>query len=169
MNYNRSIKRQIELNANSEKVWSIISKKSNLELFHPFCLKNPTIEWSDNSHKDTIYYLNGWILERNWVNWIPGKGYDLLIGEKKKKKSYVSWRIIAGKNQQSSILSIEIQPWFINQGNKWMQTIPFLLFAKPKLSSYLDSVLKGIDWYINNEMPVPKNHFGVHSWFSKKI
>ena len=85
MNYNRSIKRQIELNANPEKVWSIISKKSNLELFHPFCLKNPTIEWSDNSHKDTIYYLNGWILERNWVNWIPEKGYDLLIGEKKKK------------------------------------------------------------------------------------
>ena len=148
MNYNRSIKRQIELNANSEKVWSIISKKSNLELFHPFCLKNPTIEWSDNSHKDTIYYLNGWILERNWVNWIPGKGYDLLIGEKKKKKSYVSWRIIAGKNQQSSILSIEVQPWFINQGNKWIQTIPFLLFAKPRLSSYLDSVLKGLDWYI---------------------
>jgi len=56
MNYNRSIKRQIELNANPEKVWSIISKKSNLELFHPFCLKNPTIEWIDNSHKDTIYY-----------------------------------------------------------------------------------------------------------------
>ena len=91
--------------------------------------------------------------------WVSCYAEDSLIGT----------TMNVGKNQQSSILSIEIQPWFINQGNKWMQTIPFLLFAKPRFNSYLDSVLKGLDWYINNEMPVPKNHFGVHNWFSKKI
>ena len=169
MNYNRSIKKTIDLNLDLIKVWDIISQESNLELFHPFCLKNPVIDWRESSHKDKIYYLNGLVLQRNWTGWNPKKGYDLLIGEKEQEESLVSWRINQGKNKNSSQLSIEVYPWFLNQGNKWIQFLPFELFVRPKLSSYLNSVLKGLEWYINHNKPVPRNHFGVHSWFSKKI
>jgi hypothetical protein len=34
------------------------------------------------------------------------------------------------------------------------------------LKSYLGSVLKGIKWYIEQKVPVSKNQFGRHSWFT---
>jgi len=30
----------------------------------------------------------------------------------------------------------------------------------------LFSVLSGIEWYIKEKTPVPKNQFGIHRWFS---
>ena len=54
----------------------------------------------------------------------------------------------------------------INQGNKILQFLPFQLFVKPQLKSYLKSVLKGLNWYTENGKPTPRNHFGKLSWFS---
>ena len=31
---------------------------------------------------------------------------------------------------------------------------------------YLNSVLKGYKWYLENNQSVPRNHFGKHKWFS---
>ena len=36
-------------------------QKSNLELFHPFCQKNPTIVWTEDNHEDEIHYIKGFI------------------------------------------------------------------------------------------------------------
>ena len=38
-NYVHSVRREIEFDCKPEEVWDIISRKSNLELFHPFCQK----------------------------------------------------------------------------------------------------------------------------------
>ena len=35
-NYVHSVKREIEFDCKPEEVWDIISRKSNLELFHPY-------------------------------------------------------------------------------------------------------------------------------------
>ena len=35
------------------------------------------------------------------------------------------------------------------------------------LSKYLDSVLGGIEYFLINKNPVPRNHFGTHKWFSE--
>ena len=52
------------LNTNIDKVWSTISKASNLELFHPLVDKNPVIKWEDTNRSDEIHYLNGHIYQR---------------------------------------------------------------------------------------------------------
>ena len=164
-NYVQSITKKKEFDCKSEEVWKIISKKSNLELFHPFCQKNPIIDWSENSHEDEIHYLNGSVMVRKFIARKTNAGYDLLIANSKHKQSYVSWRI-TGKSSIGCSLSISIHPYIFNMGLKFYDRIPFELYIRPKLSSYLDSVLGGLKWHLDNNKPTPKNHFGPHKWFS---
>jgi len=44
--------------------------------------------------------------------------------------------------------------------------LPYKFLINPKLKSYLNSVLSGINYYAVEQKPVPKNHFGNHKWFS---
>mgnify|MGYP004303752831 FL=1 len=93
------------------------------------------------------------------------KGYELNIGRKNGRQSHVSW-VIENVSENKSALSIEVHPWMINQGNKVFQFLPFQLFVKPQLKSYLNSVLSGLKWHVDNNQITPKNHFGKLSWFS---
>ena len=86
-NYNWSISSRILINTNVVKLWDIISSPSNLELFHPFCLKNQIIKWSGEESIDRIIYLNGTTFERNFLNWVPNSGYDLKINQNGKTDS----------------------------------------------------------------------------------
>ena len=123
INYHWSITGIQEVSINSKDLWEIISTPSNLENFHPFCLKNPVIKWPGEKSIDEVHYYNGLILERNIENWFDKKGYDLFIGKKDGKQSFVSWEIqeISGKTS----LKITIYPWIYNQGFKIIQFLPF--------------------------------------------
>jgi hypothetical protein len=164
-NYNFSIKCKQEFNVSSSIIWNIISKESNLDLYHPFCKKNDVLSWKEDSHHDRLEYLNGVILERKFISWNEEKGYELNIGRKNGRQSHVSW-VIENVSENKSVLSIEVYPWMINQGNKVFQFLPFKLFVMPQLKSYLNSVLSGLKWYVENNQITPKNHFGKLSWFS---
>ena len=80
--FNWYIKGTLEAPICSSDLWDIISSPSNLESFHPFCAKNPTINWPGLNSIDQIYYYSGLILERRFVKWIDNQGYDLFIGKK---------------------------------------------------------------------------------------
>tara|TARA_B100001540_G_scaffold309080_1_gene324722 strand:+ start:310 stop:810 length:501 start_codon:yes stop_codon:yes gene_type:complete len=164
INYHWSITGIQEVSINSKDLWEIISTPSNLENFHPFCLKNPVIKWPGEKSIDEVHYYNGLILERNIENWFDKKGYDLFIGKKDGKQSFVSWEIqeISGKTS----LKITIYPWIYNQGFKIIQFLPFFIFVKPQLQKYINSVLKGLNYFINSNKPVIKNQFGSHRLFS---
>jgi len=41
-----------------------------------------------------------------------------------------------------------------------------MLYIRPMLKTYLSSVTRGFEWYVTSGEPVPRNHFGRHSWFS---
>ena len=78
--------------ASAQDVWNIISSPGNLEDFHPFCESNPVEKWPGVGSRDTIHYYSGWVLQREFTNWIDGVGYDLTIGRDGGRKSFVSWR-----------------------------------------------------------------------------
>jgi len=164
--FNWSVSKTQELPINSLKLWEIISQRSNLEFFHPFCEKNPITSWDNTKHKDEVHYYNGLIFKRNIIKWMDGDGYDLLIGKNNGAKSFVSWRII--KNEVGSILSITIYPYLFNKNLKLINYIPFYIIVKPSLTLYLNSIMKGILFYIKTGQKVEKNQFGNHIWFSKK-
>tara|TARA_A100001011_G_C13783542_1_gene624116 strand:- start:81 stop:581 length:501 start_codon:yes stop_codon:yes gene_type:complete len=164
-NYNKSILHKETYDLSVDELWNIISKPSNLELYHPFCRSNTPIEWNDKNHADKLEYLNGTILERHFVSWKENKGYNLYIGRKDGRKSNVSWKIERISDYQTE-LSIEVHPWIFNQGNRFIEFIPFNFFVRPQLKSYLQSVLGGLKWYTEHDKPTPRNHFGKLAWFS---
>ncbi len=163
--YHNSITQKEVFDLSYSDLWSIVSKPSNLELYHPFCKSNTPIEWNNKNHSDRLEYLNGTVFERHFISWMENKGYDLYFGRKDGRKSHVSWRIKTISDNQAE-LSIRIRPWIFNQGNRFIEFIPFEFFVRPRIKSYLQSVLGGLKWYIVNQKPTPRNHFGKIKWFS---
>ena len=161
--FNRKIIGQFKSNVTNKQIWNIISKPSSLELFHPFCKKNTVLKWSQSDALDEIEYYSGLVYTRNFINWIDGVGYDLLIGEKDSNKSFVSWRI---QNTNNAILTVSIYPYKYNTGSKFIKIFPYLILVQPLLQKYINSVMLGLEYYIKNNKKVKKNQFGSIRFFS---
>jgi len=162
--YNWTIEHSRVINCDIERVWDVISMRSNLEAFHPFCKSNRVIKWPGKGAVDKIEYLNGLTLERNFINWIDKAGYDLYIFQAGSPASHVSWRII--KNDDKTNISIIISPYLFNQGHKLFNLLPFFLITKPLLSNYLKHVIGGLKLYAENGARVKNNQFGKNLLFS---
>jgi hypothetical protein len=156
-----------EINAPIDQVWKVISMPGNLEYCHPFCVENPVEVWPGPGSRDRIQYPSGWVMQRSFVKWIEGIGYDLEIGRPGGSQSFVSWRIKAIEKNKS-ILRITVYPHILQKLPVLVRWLPHYVYIKPQLKKYLQSVTRGFEWYIINDEPVPRNHFGYHPWFSPK-
>ena len=147
-----------------ENLWKVVSSPNYLNNVHPFCKENSIIKWNNDHHEDKILYLNEKTYIRKFVSWRVLKGYDLWIGDNNKDQSFVEWRLEKAGNR--SKLTITVYPFLLSNWPRILSFLPYFLYINIKLKSYLFSVLSGIDWYIKEKTPVPKNQFGKHSWFS---
>ena len=164
MKYNQSVTVSREIEASHEELWDFISTPEYLNYCHPFCKKNTIIKWEKDSHSDILVYLNGLTYIRKFVKWNEKDGYSLLIGEENKEQSKVVWKINSQENK--TYLKISVYPYFLRDYPKFISFVPYKFFIKPKLTSYLNSVLDGINFYIVNKIPVQRNMTGRHTWFS---
>ena len=154
-----------EIAVPAQKLWETISMPGNLEKCHPYCSSNPVQNWPGPDSKDEVHYLSGWVYERRFVRWDAGVGYDLEIGRHGGGTSHVSWRITpAGEN--NCILRITVFPHALQNWPVAIRWIPHWLRLRPMLKRYLESVVKGFEWYVVRGEPVPRNQFGRHPWFS---
>lgn len=115
--------------------------------------------------RDEVHYLNGWVFERRFNSWFEGAGYDLEIGRRGGRQSFVSWRI-RPINAERSVLQIAVYPYVLQEWPVVIRWLPYRLRVRPLLTQYLSSVCGGFEWYITRGEPVPRNHFGPHPWFS---
>ena len=155
------------ITAPSQEVWDAISHPGNLELCHPFCASNPVRIWPGPQSKDEVHYLSGWIYERQFYEWIEGVGYDLEIGRSNGGRSLVSWRI-KKIDDHSCSLKITVYPHALQNLPTLIRWIPHALWIRPLLRKYLNSVVRGFEWYVLRGEPVPRNAFGIHPWFSAR-
>lgn len=155
------ISEKIFLNHNINDVWNTLSSKNALELFHPFCLKNDVIEYEK---KDKLIYINGLTYIREFSAWKPNEGFELNIGRKYGKKSKVLWDI--KHKDEGCVVKISIFPYRSNKIPVFFYPLVSFFFIRPKLKQYLQSVLKGLKYYLDYNIKVEKNQFGKHSWFS---
>tara|TARA_E500000331_G_scaffold338584_1_gene367933 strand:- start:443 stop:961 length:519 start_codon:yes stop_codon:yes gene_type:complete len=154
-----------KIDASTGELWKIISKAEHLNLVHPFCESNEIINWNGKGSIDVLTYLNGLTYFRNFVSWNEKEGYSLFIGRKRGKKSKVIWEII--EENESTYLKITVYPYLLSSISKFFSFLPHKIFVEPLLRNYLKSVVLGINYYLTNKKPVPRNHFGKHIWFSK--
>ncbi len=147
-----------------DNVWEILSKDSHLELVHPFCKTHKKIVWNKQEKKDMIVYLNGLIYFRTFYDWREKQGFKLMIGKKNGKKSRVVWDLRSSK--QGVVLSIIVTPYISKKYNKVLSFMLMKIYVIPLLNYYLENVTKGIKSYVENGIPIKKNQFGKHKWFS---
>ena len=164
MKYKQSIQVIKEINATEDELWDVISQPGHLELTHPFSKSHSVTSWPGVESNDVLIYLSGLRYERYFTDWSEGNGYTLQIGGREGKKSKVIWEISSEENK--TFLSITIYPHFLANTPRFFSFLPYELLIRPKLTSYLNSVLGGIDYYLVQKESVPKNHFGTHKWFS---
>ena len=157
----------VDIAAPAGRVWEVISTPGNLEACHPFCSANPAKHWPGDGSSDQVHYLSGWMYERQFHTWLEGEGYDLEIGRPGGSRSEVSWRI-AAVDKGHSRLTITVYPAFLEDKPAFLRWLAYRLKIRPMLKSYLDSVVRGFDWYLTHGEAVPRNHFGRHPWFSSQ-
>jgi hypothetical protein len=158
-----AVQRQIE--APAARVWQVISSPGNLESCHPFCAKNPVHAWPGANSRDEVHYLSGWAYERHFYEWHEGVGYDLDIGRCGGNKSRVCWRIVP-IGEDCCVLRITVYPHILQSLPTLVRWVPHLLWLRPLLRKYLDSVVRGFEWNVINGQAVAPNQFGKHPWFS---
>lgn len=151
--------------APAKAVWKAISMPGNLEACHPFCDKNIVEEWPGEGSRDVLHYLSGWVYERRFSRWIEGVGYDLDIGRRGGRTSFVSWRILPVDDHNCQ-LRIAVYPHVLQKLPVVIRWVPHITRVRPMLKSYLSSVVRGFEWYVTRGEPVPRNQFGTHPWFS---
>jgi len=165
MNKTWSVSNKQQIECSVQSLWALIIEPGNLNLVHPFCRSNEIIEWQNGNYRDVLVYLNGLTYFREIIKFEINKGYTLFIGKKRGKKSKVVWEITSFKNK--TYLSITVYPYLLSSWPKIFSFVPYILIINPYLKKYLNSVLKGINFYVINKTTVPRNHFGKHRWFSK--
>ena len=92
-----------------EDLWAAISAPGNLELCHPLCDSNPVSTWPGPESRDEIHYLNGKVYARQFIDWVDGVGYDLVILESGRRIALVRWRVEA-ESRTTSRLTITARP-----------------------------------------------------------
>jgi hypothetical protein len=156
-----------EIAATPVDVWASISEPGNLEWAHPFCAHNPVSVWPGPESRDEVHYLSGWVYRREFTDWIDGVGYDLRIGSEGEHPSLVSWRI-AERAAGGVDFTITIRPRPLDRIPRLAQRAAHLAYVRPLLGRYLDSVVRGFEWWVTTGDPVTKNQFGRHPWFSER-
>jgi hypothetical protein len=154
--------------ATKQHIWDLISSPGMLPLYHPFCEKNPASEWPGPDSRDEIHYFNGLVLERRFFGWHEDVGYDLEIGRSGGRTSVVSWRIAEIKERRTEI-TITVYPFAVQHLPVILRWVPHLTIIRPQLTRYLESVVRGLDWFASMGETVRRNQFGSHPWFSPEL
>jgi|TARA_B110000211_G_scaffold44180_1_gene46636 hypothetical protein len=159
---------EVIINCSTVKVWKIISSPNNLNHSHPFCKANTFQKWGKFGARDTIKYYNNLVLNRYFIEWREGKGYDLIIAKGNQNLAKVTWEILE-KEKDVSKLKISLNIYAEIALKKYPFCIlPFIkqIYFLPNMNKYLLSVVKGFKYYIETGNDVKKNQFDNNPMFS---
>ena len=155
------VQSQLEINKQSNIVLNLIKSQNNLEKFHPFCKKNIVIKWDGKNSEDIVIYHRKKKYIRKFYEWNEN-GYKLEIFEDRKLAD-ITW--IVNEFNSKSIIKIKAK-LYLPYKYKLINTIIFNIYVKYVLKSYLNSVVKGLKYYLETNKTVSNNQFGKHIWYS---
>ena len=98
---------------------------------------------------------------RKFTEWNEN-GYKLEIFEDRKLAD-ITWQVKDSKNK--SIIKITAKPYLPYKYN-FINVIVFNIYVKYVLQSYLNSVVKGLKYYLESNKTISNNQFGKHVWYS---
>lgn len=155
----------VDIAAPAARVWQVISSPDSLIASHPFLADNPIENWPGPVGRDEVHYLNGVVYTRDFKEWHDGAGFELEISKQSKKIAWVSWQVTPVA-ENTATLRITVFPYAMQDLSPLIRWVPYLFILRPRLRSYLRSVVGGFQWFIEKGAAVPRNQFGAHPWFS---
>jgi hypothetical protein len=156
------------IDASSDSIWSEISKPGQLHKYHPYCQANEVFKWPGVGSRDSLTYYSGIYFERDFTTWIDGVGYDLEIGPPPRKTSLISWRIKPVKPSCSS-LSLEVIPYLESHLLEEIKLRFQRQYFGKSIEIYLDSFLKGVDYFVTTGCAVRARQFGSHPVYAPEV
>ena len=161
---------QVNINADTSKVWKTIATPGNLNLCHPFCKENQVSTWGKVGAQDSIEYFNGLKLDREFTDWKEGEGYTLKIGNSYYASALVTWSIDDVTEDQTALrIQIALFPDIIlDKVPKLLKKAALNLVYMPLMRRYVQAVTKGFKFYIETGKQVRANQFGYNPLFSKR-
>ena len=115
-----------------------------------------------------LRYFSGLMFYREFTTWEAGHGYDLMIGRKGRLNSKVQWRLHPFSPDETQ-LTITVHPMTLTGWKRLIYWLPMLVYLRPLMNTYLDSVVGGYRYFITTGQPVPRNHFGALRVFSPPL
>ena len=116
----------LQLDHDIEVVWALVMGGKEC---HPFCRSNEAIERE----------FFGCTHVPEWESAGSGSGgYDLVIMQ--------SFVMLNEAGNRSTELRITVYPYLLSGLPRIISAIPFSIYARPKLTTYLRSVLGGFEW-----------------------
>ena len=164
----RAIKVTRSVQSGADHLWSVISTPGYLEACHPFCARNDVQHWPGVGAADTIAYYGGRIVQRHFVAWEEGTGYDLVVTNADgANQAAVSWRIDP-EGESASRLTVTLQPHFLDQMPRALRWLTYL-GVRSRMRRYLESAVAGVVHHAETGRRVARNQFGPHPWFSPAV
>jgi hypothetical protein len=150
------------IQASAADIWKAVSQPGQLDKYHAYVRENaPVYKWPGVGSRDGITYYSGLYMERDFMYWREGEGYDLQTGPPPRKSSWTSWNIRPlGENQ--SELSIMITPILESHLLETTKKIFVRTYFGKSIEVYLDSFLRGIEQFAMTGKKVQPRQFGTH-------
>lgn len=142
-------------------IWNVISKPGQLNKYHPYCRENKVYKWPGAGSRDGVAYYSGLYMERDFLYWREGAGYDLLIGPPPRKSSWISWNILPLGEAQSE-LSIMVTPILESHLLESTKQSFVKAYFGRSIEVYLDNLLQGVDQFVMTRQAVEARQFGTH-------
>lgn len=146
-------------------LWKMISTPGQLPKYHPYCKANEVMRWPGPGSCDGVTYHSGHYMQRDFMSWHEGIGYDLQIGPPPKKTSWISWRI-RPIGEGASELSIQVTPILESRLPASTRQAYQATFFGKVIETYLDHLLRGAEHFVLTGTPVQPRQFGAHSIYA---
>jgi hypothetical protein len=160
-----SAEKSMLISAPKDEVFTVLSQRGHLESFHPFCKENLVFAWEAENRRDRIIYNNGRVLDRQFISWAEGEGFELLIGESVERRSLVSWSLEVSQ-PAGCMVHIAVKPHLYAGLSAPAAAVIHKAWIRKSLVRYLESVLLGLKHFCETGEKVEPNKWGVHPWFS---
>ena len=117
--------------------------------------------------RDTIKYYNNLVLNRYFIEWREGKGYELIIVKGNKNLGKVTWEILKLKKDISKLkISLNIYPEIALKNTSCIVPLIKATYFLPNMKKYLLSVVRGFKYNIETGNDVQRNQFDKNPMFS---
>jgi hypothetical protein len=153
------------IQAPAAAVWKVISTPGQLTRYHPYCQENKVYKWPGVGSRDGVLYYSGLYMERDFMCWREGAGFDLQIGPPPRKSAWASWNIRHRAEAQSE-MSLMVTPILESHLLETTKEIFVQTYFGMSTEVYLDSLLRGLEQFVMTGQEVEARQFGTHPTFA---